>query len=274
MNINSLLIFTATIAFPVGVLAQDQSDNRKQAMLKWSLGAGVVSAPSYKGDDDYQASIFPNVTISYGGRIKASLRGIEYIAFVRDGWNAGVVLAYDRGRDERPDNNPFAITDNASNDLVGLGDIDGTVQLGGFWEYKTRSFGAKIELHQGVDGGHDGLEGEVSINYRGKLTATGRSVFFSIGPAIAFGDDAYNSTFFDVSASQSTASGIGQYNAEGGVYSFGVHASTMMPLTKNIAVVGIAEYDQLAGDVGDSTIVSERGSKDQITAGVFINYRF
>lgn len=78
-------------------------------------------------DDDYQTSVFPNITIRYCGRLEASLRGIEYTAFVGDGWNAGGTLSYDFGREEAPDESDFMISEEASTDLIGLGVIAATI---------------------------------------------------------------------------------------------------------------------------------------------------
>ncbi|MFK8080088.1 MAG: MipA/OmpV family protein [Granulosicoccus sp.] len=261
-----LLVSTGT------VMAQERSPEHDAFEI--TLSAGVVSAPAYRGSDDYQVSVLPNVTLKYQDRLSVSFRGIKYSAISRGGWVAGPVLSYDFGREEEIDDNPFAISTDDSTDLIGLGDVDGTLQLGGFIEYEIRSLSAKLELHQGLDGGHDGLFGEASISYRGQLTAVGRPAFYSIGPALSFADDAYNSAFFDISSVQSEASGLSPFNAEGGISSFGLHASLFMPLSQTTSLVAFGQYDQLAGDVADSSIVTERGSKDQVTTGFFVNYRF
>lgn len=56
--------------------------------------------------------------------------------------------------------------------------------------------------------------------------------------------------------------------------SYGLQASAFVPLNQNVSLVGFAEFDKLTGDVGDSSIVQERGSEDQVTAGLLINYTF
>tara|TARA_B110000977_G_C10949283_1_gene444030 strand:+ start:500 stop:826 length:327 start_codon:yes stop_codon:yes gene_type:complete len=106
------------------------------------------------------------------------------------------------------------------------------------------------------------------------VEAFGMTSIISVGPTVSFSDDSYANTFFDVSAAQSTASGISQYDADGGIMSYGLHASAFVPLNQNVSMVGFAEFDQLTGDIGDSSIVQERGSEDQVTAGLLINYTF
>ena len=267
----ALLALTA-MASPLAAFAD--RPNQAASGFQFTLGAGLVSAPSYLGDDDYQISAFPNLTISYGNTFKASLRGLEYTVFQNGTWSAGATLGYDMGREENPDKGPFTISGDPSTDLVGLGDIDGTIELGGFVEYQTGAFAAKLELSKGVDGGHDGLKGAASVKYNGQFKALNMPVRFSVGPKVTFADDAYNSTFFDVSAAQSRASGISAYDADGGLNSYGLDATFIMPLSETTSLVGLVQYDRLTGDVGESSIVQERGAQDQFTTGLFLNYKF
>lgn len=248
------------LLLPTGVLADEHGQG-----WSYSIGAGAIYAPTFLGDDDYEAQAVPNVRVTYGDRFEASLGGIRYNALSGGPWRAGPVLSYDFGRDEDSGD---------TNDLLGLGDIDGTIELGGFVAYEADRFSAKLEIRQGVDGGHDGITGEAEIAYRGTFNAFARPAFFTVGPAVSFGDTAFNSAFFDVDAAQSAASGISQFDAGGGINSYGLHAMAVVPLSDKTALVGFVEYDQLSGDVGGSSIVNERGSKAQTTAGIFITYSF
>ena len=139
---------------------------------------------------------------------------------------------------------------------------------------EAQQFSARLELRQGVDGGHDGLYGEPELKYNGSFEIGQAPIFFSVGPVITFGDDAYNSTFFDVSAAQSAASGLSQFDAGGGINSYGLHASAVLPLSESTSLVGFVNYDQLAGDIADSSIVQERGSENQTTVGLLLSYSF
>jgi MipA family protein len=56
--------------------------------------------------------------------------------------------------------------------------------------------------------------------------------------------------------------------------SYGLHASAYVPLNQNVALVGFAAFDQLTGDVAESSIVQERGAEEQVTAGLILNYTF
>lgn len=262
-----------TLLIPTAGFAQNFGDDADSG-LRFTISAGVISSPTFLGDDEQQISVFPNITLSYGDRFTASLDGVRYTVFSQGGFSAGVVGAYDFGRDEDPDDNPFVVDSSDSTDLVGLGDIDGTIELGGFVEYEAQQFSARLELRQGVDGGHDGLYGEAELKYNGSFEIGQAPIFFSVGPVITFGDDAYNSTFFDVSAAQSAASGLSQFDAGGGINSYGLHASAVLPLSESTSLVGFVNYDQLAGDIADSSIVQERGSENQTTVGLLLSYSF
>jgi outer membrane protein len=45
-------------------------------------------------------------------------------------------------------------------------------------------------------------------------------------------------------------------------------------MTDHMSVVGFAGYDRLNGDIANSSLVQERGSKDQASVGLLLNYRF
>lgn len=272
MNINKILLSMMFFVFSSNSIAQTNEQN--QSGFTFTVSAGTIYSPSYVGSDEYQTIIFPNVSVSYGNRFKASLRGVEYVVVSQGVWKAGTLLTYNRGREENPDDNPLSIAGTPTTDLMGLGDIDATVELGGFVEFSTRSFNTKFKLIRGIDRGHEGVLGEASVSYRGKSSVADKPLFYSIGPAISFGDDAYNSKYFGVTDNQSTNSGLAAFNAGAGVNSIGLHASAMLPLSKSTSFLALAKYDELTGDVGKSSLVNERGAKEQLTAGLLINYRF
>ena len=268
----------STVLLLIGLLvtgsAIAQGPRAEQTGLQVTIGGGMLASPTYLGDDDYQAMAFPNISFRYGKRFSASLRGIEYVALLSNGWKAGPVLTYDRGRKAAPDSSPLMISGKPSTDLVGLDDIDATFQLGGFVEYQTQTFAAKLKLDKGLDGGHEGIKAEASISFRKMLKIKGPPIFMSVGPAVALGDDTYNGALFDVTAAQATTTGISEYDAGAGINAVGIHASAFMPTSKKTSVIGILKYDLLTGDVAGSSIVKEKGSKNQVSGGLFFNYKF
>ena len=238
------------------------------------LDFGLLAAPKYLGDDDYQISAVPGLRVSYGDTFFASVNeGIGYNLINSGNLRAGPILRYDFGRDQEGENT-FRISGGGTSDLFGLGDVDGTVELGGFVAYNLAQFEAYMEVRQGLGGGHDGLVGLARVDYKTTIQTNGPPLFFSVGPTISFAGSEYTSAYFDVNAAQSAASGLGVYDAGGGVTSYGVSAALTLPISQTAAITAIAGYDRLTGDVGDSTLVRTRGSRNQSVFGVFTGFQF
>ncbi|MEO9601341.1 MipA/OmpV family protein [Parasphingorhabdus sp.] len=274
MKKTPLFLLAFAVAIPQSAYAQESTESGRPDTKKgWqvTLSAGSIYAPNYRGDDDYQLGVFPGVAVEYDDLFFASIRGVGFNLINSDGLKAGPIMKYDFGRDE-DGKGPFSLS-GGTTDLIGLGDVDGTFELGGFVEYSTGNISGKVELRQGING-HEGLQGEAQVKYANRFKAFGKNAILSVGPEISFGDSKYNSAYFDVSAVQSAASGLSQYDASGGLNSYGLGASIVLPMTRHITIVGLAGYQRLAGDIAKSSLVQERGSKDQASVGLILNYRF
>jgi len=268
------LAVAASVAIPQIARAQEESKaGGGDSDWQISVGTGVIAGPLYLGDDAYSASVVPNVGVTYKDRFFASLgEGVGYNLVNSGGWRVGPVAKYDFGREEDGDQ-PLRIAGGRTSDLVGLGDVDGTVELGGFVEYSVGEVSGKLELRQGI-GGHEGLIGNLELRYSKPFTLGRGSVFVSFGPQIAFADSNYMSTYFDVNAAQSAASGLTAFDAEGGVLSYGLGGAVMYPVTRQLSITWFAGYDRLAGDAAGSSLVQQRGSADQFGGGLFLTYTF
>lgn len=241
----------------------------------WSLalGGGSLFAPSYEGDDDYRLSLLPNIKVTYGDRFFASVQdGVGYNVISSERLRVGPIARVRFSRQEDGDQ-AFAISGERTTDLVGLGDVATTAELGGFIEYDFGAISAEFELRQGVNG-HEGLVAEAGLSYGARSFALGPPLIFSFGPRVKFADSNYNSAYFDVTPAQSLASGLPAYDAGGGLHSYGVGATVILPLTRDnsISAVMIAGYDRLTGDVGDAPLVRLRGSRNQGVVGLFLSY--
>lgn len=267
------LIAASCVAF-LGATANAAAQNPgKEPGWQFTIGPGVIYAPSYLGDDEYRVRVVPGVSIKYEDRFFASIQnGIGYNVINSDGWRAGPVAKYDFGRDE-DGSSTFAVSGNDTNDLVGLGDVNGTAELGGFVKYTRNAWTGSLEVRQGI-GGHEGLIGELGVSYGGQLTLGQMPARFSIGPKLVFASDNYNSAFFDVNTGQSTRSGLAVYDAEAGLVSYGLQGSFILPITKSLTFVTFGTIDQLGSEIADSSLVSTRGSDTQARLGVTLNYTF
>jgi len=269
----------ATLAFAVGTpvagLAQTfPTAPETDQGWKLTLGFGLLASPKYYGDDDYQISPLPGIRVNYGDIFFASVNeGIGFNLIRSGNLRAGPILRYDFGRDD-DGSSFFRISGGGTDDLVGLGDVDGTIELGGFVEYSLSQFEAYMEIRQGLDGGHDGVIGSARVDYKTTLRGFGPPAFFSVGPTVRFASSGYTGAYFDVNAVQSAASGLAVYDAGGGIVSYGLSAALTIPVSQTAAITAIASYDVLSGDVGDSSLVQQRGSRNQARFGVFTGFQF
>jgi outer membrane protein len=263
-------IILAALAVTGTAAAQDASDDGWRV----TFGAGALYAPTYDGDDDYRLSLLPNIEVSYSDVFFASVQnGVGYRFINTPNLRAGPIGRIKFSRNEDGEQ-AFAVSGEDSDDLRGLGDVDTSIELGGFVEYELGSVTLNGELRQAVSG-HDGWVGDLGARWSGRGDILGRSVAWSAGPRARFVGDAYNEAYFGVNAGQAAASGLPVYDASGGLYSYGAGASVIAPLSsdRSWALVLVAGYDRLTGDAGDSPLVQQRGDDDQASIGMFIARR-
>ena len=269
-----ILIGTITAVFAMA--ATQAAAQQPAAPEGWSVsvGAGTLFSPSYEGDDDYRLSLLPNIQIAYGDRFFASVQdGVGYNLINLDTLRAGPIARIEFSRDA-DGSQPFAITGEPTNDLIGLGDVSTTIELGGFVEFDAGPLTASVEARRAVNG-HDGFVAEAGLRYGGRVFALGPPLIYSIGPRMKVVSDNYNDSYFSVTPDQSIASGLPVYDADGGVHSFGAGATVIFPLSRDnkMSAVLIAGYDRLTGDAGDAPLVRLRGARDQAAVGFFFSYR-
>ena len=260
-----------------GLVAPAYAQEANRSDVELSVGAATLVTPAFKGSDEYQLIAVPNISLNYKDRLFASVQeGLGYNLVNQNGWRAGPLLRYAFERKE-DGSSTFRVAGDKSDALRGLGDVDGTFEAGGFLEYRYQEWSGKVELRQGING-HEGVIADVNANYTKNiapaLNISDRPVILSLGPRATFVSDDYNQAYYGVNAAQSAASGLSQYDAEGGLLSYGAGAATIIPITEKVSSTIFAGYDRLSGDAGDSPLVQERGSEDQATAGVSLSYKF
>lgn len=242
--------FALNASLGSSALANDDVGNGPE--LIFELGAGVLVQPQFEGSDEYMLSPWP-------------IFRPEFISIGPLQFGGGPERAFSL----RP---AFGIVGEREVDDVatGIDDVDTAIELGLGVSYRYGPFEAAAELRRGVTG-HDGLVGEATI--QAILEPTER-VSVSIGPEVTFADDEYMDTYFSVSAAESVASGLDQFEASAGVKSVGVSAKSRVTVTENWSVLGRASAYQLVGDAADSPIVDDEGAATQFTAGIGAAYRF
>jgi outer membrane scaffolding protein for murein synthesis (MipA/OmpV family) len=269
-----LLFFLVTLAHVERASADEPT--QKEVVKEWkiSAGTGVIVAPAFVGAKAYSLLAVPDIRILYKDRFFANVKdGVGYAIIACDGWRIGPVVSYSFGRSEKDGGSIFRIAGGGKGALEGMGDVPGSLLLGGFVEYSLKPYKAKLHLHKGVTG-HDGMIGEAGFSYGGVMTYNGPPLIYSFGPHVKFGDQKYTNAYWGISPEQSSRTGLDQYHADAGVTAYGVNAFALIPLTKSVSVSAIAGFDRLARPATNSPLVRSRGTENQAITGLFVSYGF
>jgi outer membrane protein len=242
---------------------------------QFRLGAGIGVSPAYLGSKTYQVAAAPFAEVRYKDRYFVSVfdgAGADVIKTRH--FRAGPTLSFDSGRKES--GKTFKIAGNRDTSLIGLGDVKSAVQAGGFAEYSLGAFTAKAQVSKAL-GGTNGLVANLGVRLTEPIRISALSnkpIIVSVGPRMTFVDSKHNNAYFGVDANQSLNSGLPQYTAKGGLQSYGVGATVLVPVSKSVSAIMLFGYDRLSGDAADSPLVRERGSANQATAGLGLIYHF
>lgn len=268
MRINTKILFALTI-FATPTIAE----------TKISIGAGVLTTPEYKGSDEYETKVLPLVRVNWTPEISAqnslSLHSLSLTP--QDGLQAEILqnnfttyklstkigLNYNFGRDE-----------DDSNNLNGLGDIDGytTATLAMDLEPKEQPYTTYTTVHAKIESdltsNNNGTTAELSAHLNHPLS---KQLTLTHGPSIVWGSKDHTQTYFGISSDQSARSSYSAYTTNSGLQEAGYKARAMYRLSQNTSLIGAAKYDHLLGDAADSPITQE---KSQFSTLIGLNYTF
>lgn len=231
----------------------------------WSLtlGAAVLTLPEFQGDDDYMLRVQPIISLGRQGTAKrfSSRNDNISLGLVDTGnFRAGVAGKVVFGRDG----------DDAA-DIKGLDPVRFGGELGGFAEfYPTAWMRLRGEVRHGIRS-HDGVVADVSADFFTNITPT---VQVSAGPRVTYASQDYHEAWYGVNASEAVASGLSEYHPDSGFHSVGLGGAINWDVTEKVKTSLFGEYARLVGPAADSSLVNERGSKNQFTVGVSATYRF
>lgn len=254
---------TFAIALVAPTHAQDMGS------VSGNVGAGVLMAPEYEGANDYQAVPLLNGRLQQehyyvelrGLGVRANVSPVPHVEF-------GPAVGYRFGRDGDVDNTAVSRLD----------EVDDTLEAGAFIKLPFRGvmserdeLALSAQVMTDVSGGHEGTMVEFGPSYSFAATDALR---LTTSLTARYTDDDYASSYFSVSAAESARTGLGQFDAEGGLNSAGVTVAANYALNERWGLVGLAGYQRLLGDAADSSIVEQEGSTSQFIAGVGLSYRF
>ena len=149
--------------------------------------------------------------------------------------------------------------------LEGLGDVDGSMEVGGFLSYRQKGFRFKMGARQGADSGHEGALVDLSAGT--SLPFNKPLVFIALGTTWA--SDNYMESFFAVDNQQSADSGLKKYDADAGIKDVSISMTSGYRITNRWRIGGKLEYKRLVGDAADSPIVDD---ENQFLAGISLSY--
>jgi outer membrane protein len=239
-----------------------------------SVGAGTIYTPSFIGSKDYQLLVVPNISITYQDTLFFSPQnGLGYNVVNTKHWQISPIINYDMAREENQ-NNPLVISGNTNNSsaLQGLGDVPGTLQIGGLVKYTWQKvWSSNLEILQGVNG-TEGLTANFGVNYSNILVGFGPPIIYSIGPIVQWANAKYNNAYWGINQTQSTNSGLPLYHLGNDLVGYGFQAFALMPLSRNLSSSIFANYTRLSNSLANAPLVSDRGSANQFTVGLMLSY--
>lgn len=225
------------------------------------LGAGGLHAPRFEGSSRYRLRPLPVVDIRWRDVAFASFRDGIGVNLVREGGlTAGPLAKFRFARKESDDRRA----------LRGLGRVDHALEVGGFVRYVEGPLLAGLELRQDVAGGHRGAIAEADLRYRQRFAD---AVSGSVGVSAAATSGRWMRSYFGIDGGQSAASGLPVYRPRAGFKSVGASASLSWRPLDPVALTVTTGYARLVGDAARSPIVRDRGSPNQLSAGLFLSYR-
>lgn len=235
--------------------AQDANDVRVR------VGAGAQLLPDFIGAKSSDVAPLFHVNIAHG---------TNPFGFGAPDDSPGIALVSSGGFSFGPAGNIQARREESD---VGapVGSVRRTFEVGAFAQYLVSgSIRFRAELLKGING-HKGLVGTIGAD---KIWRSGDRYVFSIGPRVLFSDGRYQRAYFGVTPPVSLATGLPAYRPGGGVHAVALASGLSYSLNSRWGVFGFARYERLVGHAERSPIVRQLGTRNQMSAGIGLNYTF
>ncbi|UPA26302.1 MipA/OmpV family protein [Shinella oryzae] len=227
------------------------------------VGAAGFSAPRYEGSKKYLFQVTPLISLGKAGStVRFSSRNDNpSFALIDNGaFRAGATGKLIMPRDEGD-----------SDDLRGLTPVKFGGELGAFAEvYPTDFLRLRGEVRHGIRS-HHGVVADIAAD---AFVDVVPNVRVSAGPRMTIASKDYMKTYYGVKPSEVAASGLAAYDPGGGIQSVGAGAAITWQVNEKIETSAFAEYKRLVGPAADSSLVKQRGDRDQFLIGVAATYKF
>lgn len=269
MKLKHLIFAPASCAALLSISALPAHAEGSLDAVQGYIAGGLATLPEYEGADAQQVIPFIAGKARSGGRYIA-LEGVSARANILDSatWELGPVASITFGRDEDVD----------SAAVARMAELDDAVELGGFiarnWsDLALAGDSLRLELRATSDASdvHGGWQSSLLAGYS---APTGNRLRLGYEASLTFVSDDYAQTYFSVNAADAAASGLGLFEADGGLKDAGISANATYALNETWSLTGFAGYRRLLGDAADSPVVDLEGSPDQLSAGIGLGFSF
>lgn len=231
-----------------------------------TLGVGAAYVPDYEGSDDYKVRPLPDLSVSYRDLVflRGTMIGANAITVSGRGpgdkLQLGPLARWRQGRDE-----------SKNSALHGLGDVNDSIEVGGFARYSLGHLAVDLSVMQDVAGGHKGALVETGIGYGTQLAPKLKG---NLRASTTWASDKYMQSYFGISPLQAIRSGRQTYDAGAGFKDAGLSLGLDYSLTDHWGLGARLGYTRLLGDAADTPIVKQDGSADQFMSAVAVRYHF
>lgn len=244
-----------------------------------TLGAGAAIGPSYEGSDDYVVFPVPAIQGKLGGIGISPRPGglaldvIDDPADARVSFQAGPVfrLRFDRNRQVKDEV------------VKRLGKRDAAVEVGGNVgvslnqitnPYDSLTF--SVDVRYDVADAHGGVVVAPGLTFQTPLS---RGAFVALNVSAEHVSDRFARYYYAIGPAGSAASGLPQFDADGGWKNVGAGLAGAVDLDGDLtnggfAIFAAANYSRLVGDFKDAPTTSIRGSANQFVGALGIGYTF
>ncbi|WP_447751733.1 MipA/OmpV family protein [Sphingopyxis fribergensis] len=255
-------VTAAFLLAPADVHAQEPATGDDWTVV---LGAGAIYAPDYEGSKDHEVQPFPYLAVGYkdiaylrGPEVGVNIIRVEPAEDMKI--SLGPVARYRRDRSEK-----------RNRALAGLGKVDMAIEVGGTARLDVGPAWVELSVAKDVAGGHEGVVGTAAGGVDFDLSD---DLSLSLSATTGWADTKYMRTYFGVTPTQATRSGLPVYAAGKGIKDAGANIGLQYRLTDHWMIAATGGYARLLGDAKDAPLVRLRGSPDQWQGGVFVAYRF
>lgn len=222
-----------------------------------TVRAGVSFSPSYLGSSDYTLGPDIAARVDYLRFPSGFEYGSSRTVGFRTGWGIQGSFRYLGDRDS-----------DSNDEIRGLDNVDWAAEAGLGVGYEQRNWRVFTDVRYGFVG-HNAWVGEIGAD---GIAYPIEGLTLTAGPRLSFGDDRFARTYFGVSDSESVASGLPAYDANGGLLGAGVELGARYLFNERWGVEGAATWERLVNSAADSPVTAT-GSADQYSVRVGITRR-